>query len=161
MTLPPYSAHTTRKWVKQHTYCLCGAQSIVVVFFAALLSQFMLLLWSVKALRFGWWPDSFSQLWFIIIRSLARSAGLSGIISHWHYHTTVHRRRCSHLITDQNNMPRTCSNVYHIYGIPATLFLHNPCLIAVFWILFHLLCCSFSASSFLIVIDSESEMNYG
>lgn len=74
---------------------ICAASvelSEYLLCFVALLRPFMLLLWTGKPLRTGWWPDSFSQLWFIIIRSPAWSAGLSGIISH--SHSCIHN--CAH-----------------------------------------------------------------
>lgn len=57
--------------------------------FAALWRPCIPLVSRAQPLRHGWWLDSFSQPWFIIIRSLALSVGLSGIISRSYPH--IHR----------------------------------------------------------------------
>lgn len=52
--------------------------------FAVVLRLFMLLLRSVKPLRNGWWPDRFSQPWFIWLGLLASQGSSHYLHSHMH-----------------------------------------------------------------------------
>ena len=128
--------------------------AVYLLCFVALWRPFMLLLWSGEPLKTGWWPDSSSQLWFIIIRSLAWSAGLSGIISHSRIHNCAHPG----LLRDYpliKIIHYECTVIFLLFSW-SLVVAHLP---IVSWTLLHLIC-SLYVSSCVTGIDSEREINY-
>lgn len=84
-------------------------------------NQALLLLWSVKSLRSGWWPYNSSQPWFIIIRSLSCSGGLAGVASLSHVNTA--HCRWWQKFRYQNIIHWMCDDLIDIY---LQSVLHHP-----------------------------------